>query len=111
MKNTAIKCVIAVLGTAFLAAAPSSFAQQYYKWVDSKGSTHYTAAPPPASAKKKGKIETYGWKNSGPAKSSNPENKPDAETPQTAAQNTPAPSQPANKTAAEQAAEAAETEK
>ncbi|WP_416202709.1 DUF4124 domain-containing protein [Acinetobacter sp. ANC 3813] len=45
----------------------SSMAQNFYKWVDVKGSTHYTATPPPNSAKKKGKVETYGWKNSSAA--------------------------------------------
>ncbi|MFW1753215.1 DUF4124 domain-containing protein [Acinetobacter wanghuae] len=44
----------------------TSFATDYYKWVDSKGTTHYTKTPPPASAKKKAKVETYGWKNSAP---------------------------------------------
>ena len=39
-------------------------AKQYYKWVDSKGSTHYTTTPPPKSAKKKGQVDTYGWHNS-----------------------------------------------
>ena len=37
-------------------------AKEYYKWVDQNGSTHYTTTPPPKSAKKKGKVETYGWK-------------------------------------------------
>lgn len=35
-------------------------AKEYYKWIDAKGSTHYTTTPPPKNAKKKGKIETYG---------------------------------------------------
>lgn len=39
----------------------SAIAKQYYKWVDSKGSTHYTTKPPPKSAKMKGKVDTYGW--------------------------------------------------
>lgn len=41
-----------------------SFAKTYYKWVDSQGSTHYTTTPPPKTAKKRGKIDTYGWTNS-----------------------------------------------
>lgn len=41
-------------------------AQNFYKWVDAKGSTHYTTTPPPKSAKKKGQVDTYGWRNSNP---------------------------------------------
>ena len=64
-----MKMPFAKLGSAAAAltlavSAQSSFAQNFYKWVDAKGSTHYTATPPPKSAKKKGKVETYGWKNS-----------------------------------------------
>ena len=44
----------------------SSFAKEYYKWVDSKGSTHYTSTPPPKASKKQGKIDTYGYYNSTP---------------------------------------------
>ena len=39
-------------------------AREYYKWVDAKGSTHYTATPPPKSAKKQGRVETFGTKAS-----------------------------------------------
>jgi len=69
MKTIAIKSTIISISTAFILLSPSSFAQDYYKWVDSKGSTHYTKTPPPASAKKKAKVETYGWKNSAPTSS------------------------------------------
>ncbi|WP_445114952.1 DUF4124 domain-containing protein [Acinetobacter sp. WZC-1] len=41
-----------------------SFARQYYKWVDHKGSTHYTTTPPPKNARQQGKVETYGHPNS-----------------------------------------------
>lgn len=41
-------------------------AQQYYKWVDAKGSTHYTTTPPPKNAKNQSKVGTYGWSNSAP---------------------------------------------
>ena len=51
--------------------AQSSFAQNFYKWVDAKGSTHYTSTPPPKSAQKKGKVDTHGWKNSSPTTSNN----------------------------------------
>jgi len=44
----------------------NTMANQYYKWVDAKGVTHYTKTPPPKNAKKAGKVETYGWKNSAP---------------------------------------------
>lgn len=49
-----------ILGTSAVSA------KQYYKWVDANGSTHYTTTPPPKTAKKKGKVDTYGWKNSAP---------------------------------------------
>ncbi|VTX77164.1 Uncharacterised protein [Acinetobacter junii] len=38
----------------------STFAQQYYKWVDKNGSTHYTTTPPPKGAKRLDKVSTYG---------------------------------------------------
>ncbi len=54
------------ISTSFTALAffsiMSSSAKEYYKWVDSKGSTHYTSTPPPKTAKKKGKVDTYGWR-------------------------------------------------
>jgi hypothetical protein len=34
----------------------TTYLQDFYKWVDAKGSTHYTATPPPSNAKKKSKI-------------------------------------------------------
>ena len=59
---------IIVLSTSFTSLAflsiASSSAKEYYKWVDSKGSTHYTTTPPPKTAKKKGKVDTYGWRSS-----------------------------------------------
>lgn len=58
----------------------SSMAQNFYKWVDAKGSTHYTATPPPNSAKKKGKVETYGWKNSSAAPAAANEASPAAQS-------------------------------
>ena len=44
----------------------SASAIQYYKWVDAKGTTHYTKTPPPKTAKKATTVDTYGWKNSAP---------------------------------------------
>ena len=43
-----------------LGSTSQSFAQQYYKWVDHQGSTHYTETPPPKNAKNKTTITTYG---------------------------------------------------
>ncbi|WP_130804337.1 DUF4124 domain-containing protein [Acinetobacter ihumii] len=40
--------------------ATQNHAEQYYKWVDSKGSTHYTTTPPPKGSKKQGQVKTYG---------------------------------------------------
>lgn len=45
----------------FLSTSPTSFAKEYYKWVDHKGTTHYTTTPPPKSSKSHGKIDTYGY--------------------------------------------------
>lgn len=39
----------------------TSHAKQYYKWVDSKGSTHYTTTPPPKNARSQSKVNTYGY--------------------------------------------------
>ncbi|TCB78891.1 DUF4124 domain-containing protein [Acinetobacter sp. ANC 4173] len=52
------------LTCALLSSSASVSAKDYYKWVDANGSTHYTTTPPPKSAQKKGKIQTYGWANS-----------------------------------------------
>ncbi|WP_089605654.1 DUF4124 domain-containing protein [Acinetobacter piscicola] len=47
----------------------TTHAKQYYKWVDSKGSTHYTTTPPPKNSRSKTKVDTYGWGgNSTPVK-------------------------------------------
>lgn len=50
-----------ILTSTTVFTANQTFAKEYYKWVDSNGSTHYTATPPPKAAKRKGKVETYGW--------------------------------------------------
>ncbi|WP_416202472.1 DUF4124 domain-containing protein [Acinetobacter sp. ANC 3903] len=34
-------------------------AQDFYKWGDANGSTHYTSTPPPKNAKRLGSISTY----------------------------------------------------
>lgn len=59
------------LTCALLSSSASLWAKDYYKWVDANGSTHYTATPPPKSAQKKGKIQTYGWNNSAPTANRN----------------------------------------
>ena len=50
-------------------ASANVMAKQYYKWVDANGSTQYTTTPPPKNAKKHGKVDTYGWRNSAPTTS------------------------------------------
>ena len=64
------KMAVCLVGMALAMGSTQSFAKTYYKWVDSQGSTHYTTTPPPKTAKKKGKVDTYGWKNSPQAASS-----------------------------------------
>lgn len=51
------------ISSLMLICSSHSFAKQYYKWVDSKGSTHYTTTPPPKNAKKQTKVETYGYRH------------------------------------------------
>ncbi|HHB0833599.1 TPA: DUF4124 domain-containing protein [Acinetobacter baumannii] len=46
--------------TAILLCSSQSQAQQYYKWMDQRGSTHYTTTPPPKGAKHLNKVSTYG---------------------------------------------------
>lgn len=74
MKISAAKLGSAFAALALFFSAQNSFAQNFYKWVDAKGSTHYTATPPPNTAKKKGKVATYGWKNSSAAPAAAAEN-------------------------------------
>ena len=79
MKMPFAKLGSAAAALALAVSAQSSFAQNFYKWVDAKGSTHYTATPPPKSAKKKGQVETYGWKNSAaPAPAAGSQAQPEA---------------------------------
>lgn len=63
MSSSVIKIVSISMCLILSLGSTTSFAKAYYKWVDAKGSTHYTTTPPPKSAKKKGKVDTYGWKN------------------------------------------------
>ena len=64
------KIAACLVGMGLVMGSTQSFAKTYYKWVDNQGSTHYTTTPPPKTAKKKGKVDTYGWKNSPQAASS-----------------------------------------
>lgn len=62
MISTVFKsCCLTALSFIFLNTAQ---AQEYYRWVDAKGTTHYTKTPPPKQAKARSKVSTYGWKNS-----------------------------------------------
>lgn len=69
--------------------AATSHAKQYYKWVDSNGSTHYTTTPPPKNARSKSKVDTYGYRGS-----STPTNQQNA--PANTQQNSPQNGQPVN---------------
>lgn len=90
MKHHLFVLVASTVAASMLTLSSQVLAKQYYKWVDSKGSTHYTTTPPPKNAKQQGKLETYGWNNSAPyqpaaaEKSSTPQNV----TPENAAPNT-----------------------
>lgn len=53
-----VSSIFALLSVAGVSA---SHAKQYYKWVDSKGSTHYTTTPPPKNARSQSKVNTYGY--------------------------------------------------
>lgn len=77
-----LKTALIISGGLFLSfsIAPQSFAKEYYKWVDSKGSTHYSATPPPPNAKHKTTIETYGHNTSSSATSALPVNAPSTQT-------------------------------
>lgn len=57
-----IKTVLVATFCSLVAMTTTSHAKQYYKWVDSKGSTHYTTTPPPKNARSKSKIDTYGYR-------------------------------------------------
>lgn len=53
--------LISMTGLALtLGMTTPSFAKEFYKWVDSNGSTHYSETPPPRNAKHKTTITTYG---------------------------------------------------
>jgi hypothetical protein len=63
MSSSFIKIGFMAACFTFSLSSTTGFAKEYYKWVDAKGSTHYTTTPPPKSAQKKGKVDTYGANN------------------------------------------------
>ncbi|MGN5766213.1 DUF4124 domain-containing protein [Acinetobacter calcoaceticus] len=61
MKPSYLKSISYTLATtALLLCSSHNQAQQYYKWIDANGSTHYTTTPPPKGAKRLDKVSTYG---------------------------------------------------
>ncbi|OCZ62432.1 DUF4124 domain-containing protein [Acinetobacter seifertii] len=71
--------------TAILVCSTQTQAEQYYKWVDQSGSTHYTTTPPPKGAKHLNKVSTYGTqpsvKNSTPSPEQPAQDKTDKAVP------------------------------
>lgn len=61
------------IATAILIYSTQSQAQQYYKWVDKSGSTHYTTTPPPKGTKHLNTVSTYGSQSSVKNSTSTPE--------------------------------------
>ncbi|MDR2250490.1 DUF4124 domain-containing protein [Acinetobacter sp.] len=74
--------------TAILLGSSQSYAQQYYKWMDKSGSTHYTTTPPPKGAKHLNKVSTYGSqiipKTSTSSQEQQPQDKTEKVVPETA---------------------------
>lgn len=65
MTSSYLKSILYTLATtALLLCSSHNQAQQYYKWMDAKGSTHYTTTPPPKGAKRLDKVSTYGSSHS-----------------------------------------------
>lgn len=77
-----VSSIFALLSVAGVSA---SHAKQYYKWVDSKGSTHYTTTPPPKNARSQSKVNTYGYH--GDSRPTNPTPTAQPHTPQNQPQN------------------------
>ncbi|OAL80033.1 hypothetical protein AY606_05175 [Acinetobacter sp. SFB] len=73
MSSSLIKTGFMAACVTFSLSSTTGFAKEYYKWVDAKGSTHYTSTPPPKSAKKKGKVDTYGATHSSTPRQPAPE--------------------------------------
>jgi hypothetical protein len=62
MKTTIARTACILSSMAFCLTSLDLSAKEYYKWVDAKGSTHYTTTPPPKNAQRKGKVK-YLWCN------------------------------------------------
>jgi len=63
MKNLSLYSAI----TLILSIYPTTtYPQDFYKWVDASGSTHYSATPPPSSAKKLGSVSKSATISSSP---------------------------------------------
>jgi len=69
-----------VVTTAILLSSSQGQAQQYYKWMDKSGSTHYTTTPPPKGAKHLNKVSTYGSQAIQKTSTSSPEQQPQDKT-------------------------------
>ncbi|WP_109440493.1 DUF4124 domain-containing protein [Acinetobacter haemolyticus] len=64
MQPSHLKTITSIALTSLLVLCSGQiYAQQYYKWVDAKGSTHYTTTLPPKGAKRLDKVSTYGSNN------------------------------------------------
>lgn len=109
-KNNSIQKIAlsSLLLSLFAFSSSSSFAKEYYKWVDSKGSTHYTTTPPPKNAKNHGKVNTYGQTSY--TQYTAPSTAQNNSTATPAPQSTPAPVQPQQSSNANQQKEMPRTE-
>lgn len=61
MLRSSIKKICFLGLSSFAITTTPTYAQDFYKWVDASGSTHYTTTPPPKErgVNGKGKIKTY----------------------------------------------------
>lgn len=58
--KTAINTLLGItIGLSVFCVPATTQANQFYKWVDQNGSTHYTLTPPPANAKRLPSVMTY----------------------------------------------------
>ena len=81
MKSSFLKTSLYTTATATLLLCSSqNYAQQYYKWVDAHGSTHYTTTPPPKGAKRLDKVATYGSHSTAPTQTAAPNQTPNTTT-------------------------------
>lgn len=59
MKNATSPFIALFLGSLALGLSSVASAQNFYRWVDANGSTHYTTTPPPKGSKNVGKVTTF----------------------------------------------------